>query len=351
MIDMASSKGDVGECEGHRRRCEVKIPEASASTALSLVPSPTLSVADRIARLMSPDPERRRAQYDGAAADALADVAAWSYSDCVTLMTALEHRGVIGPGATCLHIAVKNEPLLVVATGFFIRSGNVGVLSFRGTELINVVSWLTDASVQPKNFLSMGRVHGGFQRNLRAIWDDLAASISAAVHDQDERRRLRALYITGHSLGGAMAVVAAATIFGDDRFAEWRPLIRGIYTYGQPMVGDREFARSCEARFGDLLFRHVYAHDLVPRMPPWTTGVFRHSGNEYAGSADGWTPREKPVAQAASALMSVPVGAAAYACRQLPLLNWIKFPFSIDDHLPNNYLEAFRAMRSDAAPG
>src|SRR2546427_809389 len=158
--------------------------------------------------------------------------------------------------------------------------------------------------------------------NVRAIWDDIADHIWRAINDADDGNQLHALYITGHSLGAAMAVIAAAIIFGDERYASWRPLVRGVYTYGQPMVGDPEFAESCDARFGKLVFRHIYDHDLVPRMPPWTTGPFRHFGAEYVGDASGWYPRSKPVRQAATALWSVPIGAAAFVVKQLPLLSW-----------------------------
>jgi hypothetical protein len=285
------------------------------------------------------------ATYDRLAADVLADIAAWSYSDGQTLLDELYHRRIIDIGATCHQIAVSNEAMLVVATAYFIRSHNVGVLCFRGTEPSNVINFLTDANVSPKGFLAMGRIHGGFHRNVRAVWDDVAEHIRRAVADEDPARCLRGLYLTGHSLGGAMAVIAAATIFGDARYATWQPLVRGVYTYGQPMVGDEEFARSCESRFGKLVFRHIYEHDLVARMPPLTTGRFKHFGAEYAGTDKGWTPRTPVVDQALTALWSIPIGAAAFVVKQLPLLSWLPLPFSIDDHSPNGYLEAFRAVR------
>ena len=283
--------------------------------------------------------------YDRGAADVLADISAWAYSDCKTLVDELHHRGIVDPGTTCHEISVRNDAMFVVATAFFMRRNHVGVLCFRGTEPSNVINFLTDANVNVKQFLTMGRVHGAFHRNVRAIWDDIADHIWRAINDTDDGNQLHALYITGHSLGAAMAVIAAAIIFGDERFASWRPLVRGVYTYGQPMVGDPEFAESCDARFGKLVFRHIYDHDLVPRMPPWTTGPFRHFGAEYVGDASGWYPRSKPVRQAATALWSVPIGAAAFVVKQLPLLSWVRLPFSIDDHSPNSYLEAFRAAR------
>jgi hypothetical protein len=284
--------------------------------------------------------------YHRDCANILAEIAAWAYSDAETLVDALHHRGIVGPGTTCHQISVSNDAMLVVATAFIIRSGSIGVLCFRGTEPSNAINFLTDVNVNPKDFFSMGHIHGGFHRNLRAVWGDVAEQIQDAIDDTNEQRRLRALYITGHSLGAAMAVVAAATIYGDEAFAHWRPLVRGIYTYGQPMVGDNEFAKSCEPRFGEMLFRHVYEHDVVARMPPLSTGRFKHFGKEYHGSDKGWSPRSNMVSQAKTVAISVPISGLAFLIKQLPLLSWIRLPFSIDDHSPNSYLEAFRAARS-----
>ncbi len=278
--------------------------------------------------------------YRGDVADVLADITAWSYSDGQTLVDELFHRNIIAAGDVSFEVSLKNDPMLVVATAFFVRSGPVGVLCFRGTEPMSAINWLTDASVEPKPFLSMGLAHGGFSRNLRAVWNDLDHRVNQAI----EQEKMKVLYITGHSLGGAMAVVAAATVFADSRYVGWRDLVGGVYTYGQPMVGDAAFAESCESRFGALHFRHVYEHDLVPRMPPRTTGRFEHSGHEYIGSRDGWSPRHRSAVQALSAL-AVPVGMVAWAFKQFPLTRSIKLPFSIDDHSPNSYLEAFRAQR------
>ncbi|WP_242393231.1 lipase family protein [Anaeromyxobacter oryzisoli] len=292
---------------------------------------------------ISTDLKDARRNYREDAADVLDDIAAWSYSDGQTLADALHHRGIIEDDDSCLQVSVTNQAMLVVATVFFVQSGPVGVLCFRGTEPVNAINWLTDANVEPKRFRGRGRTHGGFMRNVRALWSDIYDVVSAAV-DGDGGQSLEALYVAGHSLGGAMAVLAAASIFTDPECTTWRPLIRGVYTYGQPMVGDDEFAASCDAAFGGIHFRHVYQRDLVPRMPPMIAGRFSHSGNELLGSLDGWSPRRKAVAQAMS-LLSVPIAFAAFFFKQFPLLHDMHLPVSIDDHSPNSYLEAFRAMR------
>src|SRR5262249_16276481 len=153
----------------------------------------------------------------------------------------------------------------------------VGVLAFRGTEPSNFINWLTDANTVMRTF-HYGSVHGGFFDNVEALWDGVAEVIDEAIQGKTIRptngdgqpepvEPLQVLYVTGHSLGAAMAVVAAARIFSPD-YRAWQPLVRGVYTFGQPMVGDAEFARKYGEQFGSFLYRHVFRHDVVPRLPP-----------------------------------------------------------------------------------
>jgi hypothetical protein len=280
--------------------------------------------------------------YDRRAASVLAEIASWGYSDGEVLLDELHRQGFVND-ATCQQVSVSNEAMLVVSTAFFIRSGKVGVICFRGTEPSNAINFLTDASCSPIDLLSLGSVHGGFYRNVSAVWKELAEEVNQAIHDEHDP--LEAIYITGHSLGAAMAVIAGAIIFGDPLYVPWRPLVRGIYTYGQPMVGTKEFAKSC-GRFEKILFRHIYGHDLVPRLPPATTGAYEHFGSEFHGSEAGWAPRGEVSRQVISIALSIPIGVAAWVVKQIPLLGWIRLPLSIDDHSPNSYLEAFRAAAS-----
>eukprot|EP00250_Pteridium_aquilinum_P021261 c25073_g2_i2 orf=1584-2525(+) len=77
------------------------------------------------------------------------------------------------------------------------------------------------------------------------------------------------LYITGHSLGGALATVFSALLLAEGSDA--CPNLGGIFTFGQPRVGDAKFANFMEKRLcrsnARKYFRVVYRTDVVPRVP------------------------------------------------------------------------------------
>jgi hypothetical protein len=136
---------------------------------------------------------------------------------------------------------------------------------------------------------------------------------------------MEALFITGHSQGGAMASLAAALLFMDsveepETTARIRQVLRGVYTYGQPMVGNAKFACLC-AGFDSRIFRHVYANDIVPHLPSKDMGDFRHFGREYRwqNKTNRWEPSPSDSTQAKSILWSNLSG----------VLDWVKQQFVI----------------------
>lgn len=127
------------------------------------------------------------------------------------------------------------------------------VLVFRGTEPKKLGDFVTNFNNTPKLIDAKNniRVHGGFWDAFMAVEDDIAA-----VLQRPELIDLP-LYISGHSLGGALAILAAY------RFQQRK--VGACYTYGSPRVGN--------ARLGEFIktpiYRHVNASDIVPRLPPW----------------------------------------------------------------------------------
>jgi hypothetical protein len=289
-------------------------------------------------------------KYDPDLAYMMSVISAWAYADEKALAGKLRYYGIEGARVRCM--SIQNDALLVVSTAYFIqsRSGKVGVLAFRGTDPASFVTMLADAEVMQRPFRDSG-VHAGFYANVEAIWDDVTDAIEAArasKHLADGgpvvlSEPLEALYITGHSLGGAMAVLAAARLFRDE-YKSWNPrdLVRGVYTFGQPMVGDERFAAECDADFGSVLFRHVYRGDVVPHLPPRSDLPYAHTGPERRsqGVDRAWEPTDN---QSRRAHLTEAVLEVAFNALELRLRPNSRIGgYSIDDHMPANYLEVSR---------
>ncbi len=138
------------------------------------------------------------------------------------------------------------------------------VVAFRGTEPGKLADWMTDldACLVPGPF---GKVHDGFQRALAHVWDELCACV-AAFQDQGQ-----SLWTTGHSLGAALATLTCA------RWREADKPVSGLYTFGAPRAGNRDFERTFNQDFGARNFRFVNHADLVTRVP------LREMGYSHAG--------------------------------------------------------------------
>lgn len=111
-------------------------------------------------------------------------------------------------------------------------------------------------------------MHQGFDESLNSIWPEVSAGIKAArVKNPNEP-----IVFTGHSLGGALAVLALARAKKEGLLDS--PPYRGkgsvavLDTYGQPRVGDAAFAKAFAQSVGDIPYhRYVYRNDPVPRSP------------------------------------------------------------------------------------
>lgn len=152
------------------------------------------------------------------------------------------------------------------AQGFVAGTEDLVLVSFRGTE--SVADWLSNLKVVSKESGRFGPVHAGFLEQFQSLQQKIEALLQTAPD--------RRLVITGHSLGGAIAALAAATWVGK------QPL-HSLYTYGQPMVGKAEFTTYVQRQFADRYYRFVNDADVVPRVPPG----YRHAGQLYQFDSRG----------------------------------------------------------------
>ena len=136
--------------------------------------------------------------------------------------------------------------------------------AFRGTE--SLPDWLTNLqAVRDPGPWADTKVHEGFQDAFMAA----ALKIGEII---GRKRASHEVWLTGHSLGGALAVLLAATL------RESGMPVHGLYTFGAPRVGDENFAELLnDSLAGRAHWRVANQGDLIPHVPP--ESFFSHAGH------------------------------------------------------------------------
>jgi hypothetical protein len=101
------------------------------------------------------------------------------------------------------------------------------VLAWRGTALDRVSDLLLDMEIMPINHPTLGLVHSGFLRGMMSVAEAVANDVAG---------REQQVVLTGHSLGGAMAL-----LFGAWMASQGRP-VHSIVTFGAPRFARRQVA-------------------------------------------------------------------------------------------------------------
>lgn len=146
----------------------------------------------------------------------------------------------------------------------------IRAIVFRGTETQNVTDWVTDARIELKPVEDGVELHDGFLSAYDLVDDEVVGWIEDAGE--------KPLFVCGHSLGGALAVVASvknrATPFGS------------CYTFGGPRVGVIH-----DEKVKTPIYRVTNQSDPVPEVPPASLfSRYRHIGDEYQLSDGALVP-------------------------------------------------------------
>ena len=137
------------------------------------------------------------------------------------------------------------------------------VLAFRGTEPTEISDVLADLNAIPRGAMTHGLVHSGFRNECDKLWDDIVAH-----HGKGHQEKK--LWITGHSLGAAMATIATS------RFEETQK-VEQLTTFGSPRVGTRKFVKHIETKH----MRFVNNNDIVTKVPLFIMGYKHHGELKY----------------------------------------------------------------------
>jgi len=240
------------------------------------------------------------------------------------------------------------------------------VVAFRGTETAKLRDLITDARLVQRSY-SVERASGGDARGAAIhdgfleAFDSVRARVLAAVDDaRGAGPRARALgggnaddgewhiYVTGHSLGGALATLCAAELAASGR----RGIRVSMVNFGSPRVGNAAFVEAYNSLVPDSI-RVVNGADAVPTVPALLG--YRHVAHGVRVDAAGAACRDAPpaavqpgvaagIAQLAAAAMGGggPVDTQAAAEAAVALASIVDAA-ALEAHFEDNYLSALRA--------
>jgi len=222
-------------------------------------------------------PPLRRAAYSDRTAFVMASMAHLAYFKFETgEEKEKEFETLLGKGGFTLVKTFNSTETDTQA--FLAKNDSYAVLSFRGTEVTSKTDIGTDAKAL-KASLTEGNIHSGFAGAYASVMNQI----------KDEIRKLpRSLpiYVTGHSLGAALATVATQYLEKDvieESKAPLRDQIAACYTFGSPRVGDELFREKLRSP----VYRIVNTRDIVTVVPLLAMG-YKHVGDvRFLGTGAG----------------------------------------------------------------
>lgn len=140
--------------------------------------------------------------------------------------------------------------------GFILASDRENIVAFRGTQ--STSEWISDAMASQRKYTYVrdgGQVH-------RGILGIYASARDAIVMVLGQLDRTKPLFITGHSLGGGLAVLCAPDLAANCAYHNVQ-----VYTFGAPRVGDPQFVK-VYAQLIPISRRYANLYDAVTYLPP-----------------------------------------------------------------------------------
>ncbi|KAJ7239417.1 alpha/beta-hydrolase [Mycena haematopus] len=163
------------------------------------------------------------------------------------------------------------------------------VVALRGSA--SITDALLDANILLVPFLTQAMNKYPAKARVHAFadsWNTVALQITATLAAQRQLHPGHRLVVVGHSMGGALATLAAVSLL---QLFPASPVMdqTHTYSYGAPRTGNEVFAAYVNAEFGARAFRVVHTDDGVPTMIPTSLG-YHHHGIEYWQHVDPPSP-------------------------------------------------------------
>ena len=166
-------------------------------------------------------------------------------------------------------IEFQNQATAIFGDGGFVaESANAVVIVLQGTN--DVVDWIKNFQFEKSTFLG-SKVHKGFHNGMKSIKPGLLRALN-----QIPDWKTKPLFLTGHSRGGAIAVLMAQQLHQSFQDQLEHPI--SVFGFGSPRVGDANFFETYN--FGDTTTLYIHEADPVPSMPPQLDG-FVHVADQF----------------------------------------------------------------------
>ncbi len=225
--------------------------------------------------------------------------------------------------------------------GFVARNDDVTWVVFQGTDPLHLSNWVSDFNFLPNR----KGIHQGFDEALDVVWNDITKALK-------QSQPIPRLFITGHSLGAALAALCAHRVTN-----ELGLVPEAVFAFGMPRVATPAFAAAYNKQLGSRTYRLIHGDDIVPTIPPTRFG-FCHVGRcvlckaHQTFVADGLSsePTDAPPF-VESWLSGMKAGIRRFFFRHglLPKdPHWViqasrSLPPGFSDHLPDRYWRALKA--------
>ncbi|MBI4854386.1 MAG: lipase family protein [Acidobacteria bacterium] len=176
--------------------------------------------------------------------------------------------------STQCYILEKEDFIIVVFRGSQVRSVKSNLEDI-------IIDWMTDTKIDlvpfdiagkiPIHF--DGKIHSGFREAFSSIWNKSTKNnVNLGKIFQKLAEKNKPVWFTGHSLGAALATLAASSYEGN---------VQGLYTFGSPRVGDRDFVDALTKKLLKVdVYRFIYKDDIVTKVPliDLDLEVYKHIG-------------------------------------------------------------------------
>lgn len=168
------------------------------------------------------------------------------------------------------------EDPVTMTQGYVAASKNDIVVFFRGTrDRKDILTDINILKVPAPSHVEYEKVHKGFMEAWKSVSEITSLEVTRLLEEKKRR-----VWFTGHSLGAAIAGIAAYDLQENNNTE-----VAGSYLFGMPRMANKRFAKRYNSKLKKVTFRIVNNNDIVARVPLRSMG-YQHVGVLYIFDSD-----------------------------------------------------------------